>query len=194
MVSVIRTAARVQKILDRHRWRYCFIGGVAVQKWGQARFTQDVDLTVFTGFGSEEQVIDTLLASFTPRVRDARQFAIENRVVLLRTGEGVDLDVSCGGFPFENAAVTRARKVQVIPGVRLRLCTAEDLIVYKAFAGRPIDWMDVESIIAKQQGRKKLDWRYIHAQLKPLAELKEDPQIMPKLDELRRIVESDDAV
>jgi hypothetical protein len=66
---------------------------------------------------------------------------------------------------------------------------ARILIVYKAFAGRPIDWMDVESIIAKQQ-RKKLDWRYIHAQLKPLAELKEDPQIVPKLDELRRIVET----
>lgn len=193
MVSVIRTAARVQTILDRHRWRYCFIGGVAVQKWGQARFTQDVDLTVFTGFGGEEQVIDALLASFKPRVREAREFAIQNRVLLLRTRDGVDLDVSCGAFPFESAAVTRARKVQVIPGVRLRLCTAEDLIVYKAFAGRPIDWMDVESIIAKQQ-RKKLDWRYIHTQLKTLAELKEDPEIVPRLNELRRIVETDDPV
>lgn len=193
MLSVIRTAARVQKILDRQRWRYCFIGGVAVQKWGQARFTQDVDLTIFTGFGGEERVIDALLACFTPRVRNARRFAIENRVVLLRTREGVDLDVACGGFPFELTAVDRARKVQVIPGVRLRLCTAEDLIVYKAFAGRPIDWMDVESIIAKQL-RKKLDWRYIHAQLKPLAELKEDPQIVPKLNDLRRIVESDDPI
>jgi hypothetical protein len=47
-------------------------------------------------------------------------------------------------------------------------------------------------IIAKQH-RKKLDWRYIHAQLTPLAELKEDPQIVPKLKELRRIVESDQA-
>lgn len=105
----------------------------------------------------------------------------------------MDLDVSCGGFPFERAAGDRARKVQVIPGVRLRLCTAEDLIVYKAFAGRAIDWMDVESIIAKQQ-RKKLDWRYIHAQLKPLAELKEEPQIVEKLKDLRRIVESDDGM
>jgi adenylosuccinate synthase len=191
MVSVIRTAARVQTVLDRHRWKYCFIGGVAVQKWGQARFTQDVDLTVFTGFGGEEQVIDALLAAFKPRVREAREFAIQNRVVLLRTSDGVDLDVSCGAFPFEWTAVTRARKVQVIPGVRLRLCTAEDLIVYKAFAGRPIDWMDVESVIAKQR-RKKLDWGYIHAQLKPLAELKEDPEIVPKLDDLRRIVETDD--
>lgn len=193
MVSVIRTAARVQKILDPLRWKFCFIGGIAVQKWGHARFTQDVDLMVFTGFGGEEQVIDALLETFVPRVQNARQFAIENRVLLLRTREGVDMDVSCGGFPFEEQAVTRAKNVQVIPGVRLRLCTAEDLIVYKAFADRAIDWMDVESIIAKQW-RKKLDWRYIHAQLKPLAELKEDAHIVPRLNELRRIVESDDAV
>ncbi len=189
MVSVIRTAAQVQKILDRRRWKYCFIGGVAVQKWGQPRFTQDVDLTIFTGFGGEETVIDALLASFSPRVRDARQFAIENRVVLLRTSDGVELDISCGAFAFEELAVARAKRVQVIPGVRLRLCTAEDLIVYKAFAGRPLDWADVESVIAKDR-RRKLDWPYIHAQIVPLAKLKDDAEIVPKLDELRRIVES----
>src|SRR4029079_19776402 len=127
-------------------------------------------------------------ALFPARILGARSFAIENRVVLLRTAEGIDLDVSCGAFPFEEAAVSRARKVQVIPGVRLRLCTAEDLIVYKAFAGRALDWADVEGIIAKHH-RRKLDLDYIYAQLAPLAELKEDPEIVPKLKDLRRIVE-----
>lgn len=188
MDTPIRTAAKVQQVLDGKRWKYCFIGGIAVQKWGQPRFTQDVDLTIFTGFGGEVAVIDALLESFRPRVRDARMFAIENRVVLLRTADGIDLDISCGGFPFEKSAVARARKVQVIAGVRLRLCTAEDLIVYKAFAGRPLDWADVESVIAKQP-RGKLDWRYIYAQLAPLAELKVDASIVPKLKEIRRIVE-----
>jgi predicted nucleotidyltransferase len=191
MRDLVRAAAQVQKFLDQQRWRYCFIGGIAVQKWGQVRVTQDIDLTIFTGIGDELPVIDRLLTQFVPRIPDARAFAQQNRVVLLRTRSGVSLDVSCGAFGFEESVISRARKVQIRPGVRLRLCTAEDLIVYKAFAGRPIDWMDVESIIAKQH-RKKLDWRYIHAQLKPLAELKEDPQIVPKLDELRRIVETDD--
>jgi hypothetical protein len=72
--------------------------------------------------------------------------------------------------------------------VRLRLCTAEDLIVYKSFAGRALDWADVESVIAKQP-RGRLDWRYIYTQLKPLSELKEDPEILPRLKDLRRIVE-----
>jgi predicted nucleotidyltransferase len=193
MRDLVRAAAQVQKFLDQQRWKYCFIGGIAVQKWGQVRATLDIDLTIFTGIGDELPVIDRLLKRFASRIPDARAFAQQNRVVLLQTPSGIPLDVSCGAFAFEESVISRARKVQVRPGLRLRLCTAEDLIVYKAFAGRPIDWMDVESIIAKQQ-RRKLDWRYIHAQIKPLAELKEDPQIVPKLKELRRIVESDDAV
>jgi len=189
MRDLVRAAAQVQKFLDQQRWRYCFIGGIAVQKWGQVRVTQDIDLTIFTGIGDEMPVIDRLLKRFVPRIPDARAFARQNRVVLLKTRSGIALDVSCGAFSFEESVIARARNVQVRPGVRLRLCTAEDLIVYKAFAGRPIDWMDVESIIAKQH-RKKLDWRYIHAQIKPLAELKEDPQIVPQLNDLRRIVET----
>jgi hypothetical protein len=190
MRDLVRAAAKVQTILDKQRWRYCFIGGIAVQKWGQVRVTRDIDLTIFTGIGNERPVIDRLLKLFVPRIPDARDFALDNRVVLLSTSSGIELDISCGAFPFEESVITRARKVQVIPGVRLRLCTADDLIVYKAFAGRPLDWTDVESVIAKQP-RGKLDWRYIYAQLKTLAELKEDPEIVPKLKELRRIVEGD---
>lgn len=190
METPLRTAVEVQKLLDKRRRKYCFIGGIAVQKWGEPRFTRHVDLALLRGLGKEELFIDSLLESFSPRIPNARTFAIENRVVLLRTAEDIHLDISCAGFPFEESAIRRAKKVQVIPGIRLRLCTAEDLIVYKAFASRPQDWMDVESIIAKQP-RDKLDWQYIHTQLQPLAELKEDPEIVPKLKGLREIVEGD---
>jgi predicted nucleotidyltransferase len=190
MRDLVRAAAKVEKILQKKRGKFCFIGGLAVQKWGQVRVTQDIDLTVFTGIGNELPFIEQLLELFVPRIPDAREFAWRNRVVLLRTKSGVELDVSCGAFSFEESVIARARRVEVRPGVRLRLCTAEDLIVYKAFAGRPLDWADVESIIARQP-RGKLDWRYIYAQLKPLAELKEEPDIVPKLKNLRRIVEID---
>ena len=73
--------------------------------------------------------------------------------------------------------------MQVKPGVRLKLCTAEDLIVFKAFASRPLDWLDIEGIIAKQT-KSKLDWKYIYTQLTPLAALKEEPEIVAKLGAL----------
>jgi hypothetical protein len=187
MRDLVKAAVEVQKVLDKKRWKYCFIGGLAVQKWGQVRLTQDIDLTVFTGIGDELRFIDELLQKFQARITSARDFARQNRVVLLRTRAGIDLDVSCGAVSFERSAIDRARKVQIRPGSRLKLCTADDLVVYKAFAGRPLDWADVESIIAKQ--RRKLDWDYIFGELIPLAELKEDPEIVSKLKDLRRIVE-----
>src|SRR3954463_14969787 len=121
MRDLVRAAAKVQAILDKQRWKYCFIGGIAVQKWGQVRATVDIDLTIFTGIGDESPVIDRLLKLFTPRIPDAREFARQNRVVLLRTSSGIELDISCGAFSFEESVIARARKVQLHPGVRLRL-------------------------------------------------------------------------
>ena len=54
----------------------------------------------------------------------------------------------------------------------------------KAFADRAKDWVDVEGIIIRQSGG--IDWAYVRAQLAPLVELKEAPEILPKLDQRRR--------
>jgi hypothetical protein len=45
------------------------------------------------------------------------------------------------------------------------------------------DWVDVERTIVRQTG--KLDWNYIREQLQPLAELKENPQILDELEARR---------
>jgi hypothetical protein len=57
------------------------------------------------------------------------------------------------------------------------------LIVLKAFASRPKDWIDIEGVIIRQTG--KLDWTYIRLHLAPLAELKEAPEIMEELERRR---------
>ena len=89
-----------------------------------------------------------------------------------------------GAIPFEELAVQRARDVALNPKLKLRLCTAEDLIVFKTFAGRPLDWRDVEMTIVRQ-GDAALDWKYIREQLVPLLELKEQPGLLTELETLR---------
>lgn len=66
----------------------------------------------------------------------------------------------------------------------MRTCSAEDLVVLKAFAERGQDWVDVERIIVRQTG--KLDWNYIGEQLRPLAELKGKPDILDQLERRRK--------
>lgn len=164
-------------------WRFCFIGGIALQRWGEPRLTVDVDLTLLTGFGGEAPFIDTLLAHFEPRLAGARDFALEHRVLLIQSSSGVGLDVALGGLPFEESVVDRASPFAYPTGIVLRTCSAEDLVVMKAFASRGQDWTDVTRVIQRQG--KNLDWTYIRVQLRPLAELKGEPGIVHKLEALR---------
>jgi nucleotidyltransferase AbiEii toxin of type IV toxin-antitoxin system len=182
--EVIQAAAELQTVCQSHDWQFCFIGGLALQRWSEPRETVDVDLSVFAGFGDEQQFSDVLLKHFTARISDAATFARERRVLLLRSSKGVGLDVAFAALPYEALIIERSSYFDYPPGIRLRTCSAEDLIVLKAFAGRGQDWVDVERIIVRQTG--KLDWNYIREQLQPLAELKEAPEILDQL-EARRI-------
>ncbi len=179
MNPVFAAALEIQSFCRDERWNFCFIGAVAVQRWGEPRLTQDVDLTVITGFGSEAPYVDALCTRFTTRRADARAFALKHRVVLLRSDAGVPIDVALGAMPFEERAVARASDFRLQADVALTICGAEDLIVFKAFAAREKDWLDIEGIAVRQRGR--LDERLIWAELLPLLELKEAPETADRL-------------
>ena len=65
----------------------------------------------------------------------------------------------------------------------LRICEASDLIILKAFANRPRDWQDIRGVLIRSQG--ELDWQHINTELTMLSELKEEPEIMEQLTNLR---------
>lgn len=177
--KILRAAREIQSFCERMEWQCCIIGGLAVQRWGEPRFTQDVDLTILTGFGRERDFISTLLEAFTPRRGDAAEFALNARVLLLKASNDVPLDVAFGGMPFEEHALARSSEFFFGSELSLRTCSAEDLVVYKAFANRTKDWLDVEGVL-KRQG-DNLDLEVVEQELKPLADLKEEPEIFSKL-------------
>ncbi|MBI3298839.1 MAG: nucleotidyl transferase AbiEii/AbiGii toxin family protein [Elusimicrobia bacterium] len=187
MIELLRAASEVQAVCESERWRYCFIGGLALQQWGEPRETIDVDLTLLTGFGREEEFAAKLLARFSGRIDGAAAFARDKRVLLLRSSAGVGIDVAFGALPFEEGVVSRSVLIEFPKGPSLRLCSPEDLVVLKAFAARPRDWLDIEGVIVRQSG--KLDWPYIMSQLQPLAELKEAPEIVTELQRRRAELE-----
>ena len=184
---VFDAAREVQDFLRRSGSEFCFIGGVALQRWGQPRFTRDVDLTLLCPLGSEASAIDRILGGFSMRIPDARAFALKNRVLLVQTAAGIPIDVALGALDFEHRCVERASEFDFGPGLNLRICSAEDLVVLKTFAGRGQDWVDVEYVIVRQRGR--LDWRLIESELAPLLELSGTPENLETLKSLRHRVE-----
>lgn len=83
MNEVIRAAAELQAVCQSQGWRFCFIGGIALQRWGEPRETVDAALTLFSGFGDEEPFIQILLQHFEGRIPEPALFAKQNRVLLL---------------------------------------------------------------------------------------------------------------
>jgi len=53
MINLFEAARQLQVFCDGQGWRSCFIGGLAVQRWGEPRVTLDADLTVLAGLGGE---------------------------------------------------------------------------------------------------------------------------------------------
>ena len=183
MIEVLRAAAALQAFCESRQWRFCFIGGLALLRWGEPRETIDADLTLLTGFGGEEHFIRPLLEEYPARVEDPVGFALTRRVLLLQAPSGVGLDIALGGLPFEELAIARSTRFSYSPEISLRTCSAEDLIIMKSFAARTKDWLDVEGIIVRQTGR--LDWEHVRRQLEPLADLKGAPEILIELERRR---------
>jgi hypothetical protein len=183
MERLIEIAADLLDFCEIQGWSACVIGGLAVQRWGEPRLTRDVDLSLLTGFGQESLFVNKLLERYEPRIENARAFALRNRVLLL-VKDQVGIDIALAAIPFEERVIERSSSFEFLPGETLRTCSAEDLIVYKAFADRPRDWVDIEGIVVRQG--TCLDVRSIETELQPLAAAKDSPGILTRLGEILR--------
>ncbi len=174
-------ARQLQEFLDACGYPFCFIGGISLQRWGEPRLTEVLDATIVVEFGEEGSVVAALIKRYQSRVPDPMQFAIQARIVLVQDIHGFRIDVSLGGMPFERRMIDRATNWQALGNGNIRTCSAEDLVILKSFASRPQDWIDVEKVIIRQQN---LDRDLIIHELSPLAQLKEEPEIVQHLQSL----------
>jgi len=180
--SIWECALELQTFLQQQNLGFAFIGGLAVQRWGQPRMTDDIDLTVVIPFGTESQLARTMLNRYQSRHPKPMEFALEARILLLRDTSGIEIDLSIGGMPFEHRMLERSSEWGVPGGGQIRTCGAEDLVVLKGFADRSQDWIDVENIVRRQGN--KLDRKIMLEELGYLAELKEQPELLHRLQSI----------
>jgi hypothetical protein len=187
MNAVYDAALEVQTFFEQQGWKFCIIGGLAVIRWGRMRATQDADFSLLTGFGDEDEFLDTIAHRFQAREPNEVAFARAARVYRAFASNGIEIDIALAAFPFEEEAISRASPYEFRPGCVLQTCSADDLIVMKAFAGREQDWADVRNVAASQWN--SLDWGYIGRNLEQLCDLSEKFASVPKLDQLRTELE-----
>lgn len=169
---------------------YAIIGGIALQYWGEPRFTRDIDVTIIVPMGEEEMILKKIFSVFPPRISDALEFALKHRVCLVKSKEGCEIDISLGIPGYEEEVMRRTVECNLGESYIVRICSAEDLIIHKAVAGRPQDLADIEGIIIRQ-GRM-LDAGYIRKWLEEFSHLLEMEEILQRFEESwRRLIEKE---
>ena len=185
-VWLFKAALEVQRGLVAEGIEFCFIGGVALQRWGEVRFTTDVDLTAWCPLGDEQKTADKLKRLFPARHTD---IDIDNVAKLSRMYLGIGptghrVDISMGWIPYERRLMDRSVDIDFGIEEPLRCCSAEDLAILKTVAGRGQDWVDLKRII--QRSGRSMNWDLVWTELKVLLDLVEEPE---SLDRLRELVE-----
>ena len=170
---------------------YAVIGGMAVQWWGEPRVTKDVDLTAVAPLDQPSSaLVQQVLDRFPARIENALEFARRSRVILITASNGCPADISLGLPGYEDEVMRRAVEFELEPGKAIRVCSAEDLVIHKAIAGRPQDVRDIEGIVYRQ--RDALDMAIIRRWLHAFAELLDNPEIVERFERPWQRIHSSD--
>lgn len=177
-----KSLLEIHRFFTKEKIPYVFIGGIALQFWGEPRFTKDIDITILVNPEDEKRVIEKIFSQFLPRISDANDFAKKHRICLVRNKLGIDIDISLGIPGYEEEVMKRAVKFKLGNRNYIKICSAEDLIIHKLIAGRPQDLYDVEGIIIRQE--RTLDKNYILRWLKEFSKVLENKEIIKRFNKI----------
>ena len=136
---------------------FVLIGGLAVNAWGVVRGTKDVDVVVAPDPGNLKRVAGVAVAlhghiqtgesflstppSIAAKLASGERVAIDTELGQLDVVQGLD------GVPTYDELSTRATEAEVL-GIRVLVCSFEDLKAMKRAAGRTRDHADLEDLNA----------------------------------------------
>lgn len=134
------------RLLESYQVKYLVIGGYAVMKYAEPRYTKDLDLWIQA---NDENGLATFkaLATFGAPLLGltANDFASEGYFYQMGIPPvRIDILMSVKGVNFENAY--EKREIVLLEDIAIPFISKSDLILSKIAAGRPQDLLDVEAL------------------------------------------------
>ena len=166
------TLQEIDSFCSNEGINYAIIGGMALIAHGINRTTEDIDITLKLNLEDLEATGKKILKKFEPIHPDPLQFFQRNFVLPVvhpETKIGIDFAAGLSGFDF--SVVKRKVKLDFL-SLTLPFASIEDIILYKLFASRNKDILDLTEI-AKLY-KDKIDIGYIKKLLLEFIELERD--------------------
>jgi len=161
------------------------IGGVAVGVWGEPRVTRDVDVKVLLTRDDAPRLLNLLTPDYKPLIADPLQSLTSTGIIFVQDKLGTRLDILLSDTTFDAKAIRRAQAVELEPRLMARICSAEDLIVYKLISTRLRDYEDAASVIHRQGDA--LDDDYVLSWLHQFEQALDDSTLVAEYKRLRGI-------
>jgi len=133
-------------LLEKHKVRYLVVGGYAVMKYTEPRFTKDLDLWISTDEENSKAVY-AALKEFGAPLKNLAPADFTQEGYFYQMGNPpfrLDVMMSIPGVTFETAWANR-EKVQ-LEGLVIPFISKADLIKAKEAGGRPQDLIDAKKL------------------------------------------------
>ncbi len=185
MENLLQSLRTLQQRLNDAGIPSIVIGGVAVAVWGEPRLTRDADMKVLLERDAADRLLSVLASDYTSLLPDPRQTLRRQAMVFVQDTLGTRLDILLADTPYDVLAIQRGRDVEVQPGVTLRVCSPEDLVIYKLISTRLRDHEDAQGVVHRQGAN--LDDKYVLKWLRQFEQAFDDPTFVAEYKRLRQI-------
>ena len=143
------------KALNEAKVRYLVVGGYAVIKHTEPRYTKDLDIWVSSDLENAKRTYSAL-QNFGAPLEGVTVDDFTNASIVYHMGRAparIDVLMGLRGLDFESSWTNR---VDALFGdVPTQFLSPQDLVTNKRLVGRPQDLMDVESLLLAEKQRSE---------------------------------------
>jgi len=135
------------QLLNEFEVEYLIVGGFAAMKYGEPRYTKDLDLWVHNSAENSRRVVEALKKFGAPIEHDGiTQDTFAGKQVVYQIGIApVRIDILTEITAVEFSPAWKRRVPSTLFGVPVHFISLDDLVTNKRALGRRSDWEDLSS-------------------------------------------------
>jgi hypothetical protein len=133
-------------LFRKYKVKYLVVGGYAVMKYSEPRFTKDLDIWISTDRRNAAAVFQAL-KEFGAPLKDLSEKDFSEEGYFYQMGKApfrLDIMMSIPGVTFKKA--WKNRETVILEGLAISFISRDDLIRAKEVSGRPQDIIDAENL------------------------------------------------